>query len=382
MSLVSIRIAICNFPPYVHAHEGGTNFYGPWINSVLETLSDNVAISWIFLQAEKCTQRDMTELLCSDTADIAIHPMLIGSMDRQCLEWSHPLDCTGMVTVDTVRTSPQALLFAPFTTFTWIMYAITVVCLICSMVVLDKKGRRRRHVLRGSMALSGQLDVPDDVHVSIYIVYITFGIFTMLILSVYTADLASYLLNQVDQPATKLKSLIDSNTNFYVMTGAVELQMEMDQGPLTARLRGDYSIVSDPETQLKPIVVPYMMSRKMELEQCGPLRLSYDEMPSMPLGIALRSGFAMNAQIQKRLRQRVLTGRFNDDMKAWIRTKYACDEGESGIARPSLSVMWPVFVIAYVGMGIAFTSRVAPYVYTTRIHPMIMIWQERIRSRQ
>jgi hypothetical protein len=68
-------------------------FLGPWINSVLETLSDNVAISWIFLQAENA-QRDMTELLCSDTADIAIHPMLIGSMDRQCLEWSHPLDCT------------------------------------------------------------------------------------------------------------------------------------------------------------------------------------------------------------------------------------------------------------------------------------------------
>jgi hypothetical protein len=28
------------------------------------------------------------------------------------------------------------------------------------------------------------------------------------------------------------------------------------------------------------------------------------EMPAMPLGIALRSGFAMNAQIQKRLRKR------------------------------------------------------------------------------
>jgi hypothetical protein len=33
----------------------------------------------------------MTEILCSDDADIAMHPMLIGSMDRQCLEWSHPL---------------------------------------------------------------------------------------------------------------------------------------------------------------------------------------------------------------------------------------------------------------------------------------------------
>jgi hypothetical protein len=83
--LVSVRIAICNFPPYVHAHESGTNFYGPWVNSVLESLSENVAISWIYLQAEKCTQRDMTKSCVQTNADIAMHPMLIGSMDRQCL---------------------------------------------------------------------------------------------------------------------------------------------------------------------------------------------------------------------------------------------------------------------------------------------------------
>jgi hypothetical protein len=100
---------------------------------------------------------------------------------------------------------------------------------------------------------------------------------------VYTADLASYLLNQVDQPATKLKSLIDSNTEFYVMSGSAELQMEFDQGPLTANLQGGYSIVSDPETTLKPIVVPYMMSRKWSSRNVD---LSYDEMPAMPLGIA------------------------------------------------------------------------------------------------
>jgi hypothetical protein len=53
------------------------------------------------------------------------------------------------------------------------------------------------------------------------------------------------------------------------VSGSAELQMEFDQGPLTANLQG-YSIVSDPETTLKPIVVPYMMSRKMELAECGP----------------------------------------------------------------------------------------------------------------
>jgi hypothetical protein len=226
------------------------------------------------------------------------------------------------------------------------------------------------------MAMSGQLDVPDDVHISIYILYITFGLFTMLILSVYTADLASYLLNQVDQPATKLKSLIDSNTDFYVMSGSAELQMEFDKGPLTANLQGGYSIVSDPETTLKPIVVPYMMSRKMELAECGPLRLSYDEMPAMPLGIALRSGFAMNAQIQKRLRKRVLSGKFQNEMKAWIRTKYECDEEDMDMVRPSWSVMWPIFTIAYAGIGIAICSRLGPYLYRTRIQPRYIMWQE------
>jgi hypothetical protein len=32
------------------------------------------------------------------------------------------------------------------------------------------------------------------------------------------------------------------------------------------------------------------MMSKNGARECGPLRLSYDEMPAMPLGIALRSG--------------------------------------------------------------------------------------------
>jgi hypothetical protein len=42
--------------------------------------------------------------------------------------------------------------------------------------------------------------------------------------------LASYLLNQVDQPATKLKSLIDSNTEFYVMSGSADYRWNSIRG--------------------------------------------------------------------------------------------------------------------------------------------------------
>jgi hypothetical protein len=147
------------------------------------------------------------------------------------------------------------------------------------MMLMDKKGGRD-DTFHG--VLSGQLTFP-----MMFISPSTFctsrSACSPCLLSVYTADLASYLLNQVDQPATKLKSLIDSNTEFYVMSGSAELQMEFDQGPLTANLQGGYSIVSDPETTLKPIVVPYMMSRKWSSRNVD---LSYDEMPAMPLGIA------------------------------------------------------------------------------------------------
>jgi hypothetical protein len=140
--------------------------------------------------------------------------------------------------------------------------------------------------------------------------------------------------------------------------------MEMDQGPLTARLRGGYSIVSDSETQLKPIVVPghdVQKDEQCDLYGCRTMRCR-----RLPWGIALRSGFKQNAQIQ-RLRQRVTTGRFNDDMKAWIRTKYACDEGESNCLPFSISEAC-IRDRLCTDVGIAFTSRVAPYVYTTRIH--------------
>jgi hypothetical protein len=39
-------------------------------------------------------------------------------------------DCSGLVTVDVTRTSPQAPI-RPFTPFTWFMYALTVFSLYC-----------------------------------------------------------------------------------------------------------------------------------------------------------------------------------------------------------------------------------------------------------
>jgi DNA topoisomerase IB len=97
------------------------------------------------------------------------------------------------------------------------MYALTVFSTLPAMMLMDKKEAGDTH-FTGCYGMSGQLDVPDDVHISI-----TFCTSR----SVHHAhtervhlDLASYLLNQVDQPATKLKSLIDSNTEFYVMSGS------------------------------------------------------------------------------------------------------------------------------------------------------------------
>jgi hypothetical protein len=58
----------------------GTNFYGR--NSVLN-LYQRMSLGYTYRPEN--AHRDMTEILCSDDADIAMHPMLIGSMDRQ---WS------------------------------------------------------------------------------------------------------------------------------------------------------------------------------------------------------------------------------------------------------------------------------------------------------
>jgi hypothetical protein len=109
------------------------------------------------------------------------------------------------------------------------------------MMLMDKGGRRR-HISRGAMYV-WSVDVPDDVHISI-----TFCTSRSACSPCHTervhCGFGFVLLNQVE-PA-KLKSLIDSNTEFYVMSGSAELQMEFDQGPLTANLQGGYSIVSDP----------------------------------------------------------------------------------------------------------------------------------------
>jgi hypothetical protein len=120
---------------------------------------------------------------------------------------------------------------------------------------MDKKGGRRRHISRVLWHV-WSVDVPDDVHISIYILYITFGLHHAHTERVHCGRFVP--AQSSDQPATKLKSLIDSNTEFYVMFRRAT--DGIDQGPLTANLQGGYSIVSDPETTLKPIVVPYMMS--------------------------------------------------------------------------------------------------------------------------
>jgi hypothetical protein len=158
---------------------GGTNFYGPWVNSVLEALSENAAISWIYLQP-KNAHRDMTEILCSDDADIAMHPMLIGSMDRQC----GVVSSFGLFrSRDRRRCSHTAgAPYSPRSHRSHGYVRLTVFYSRLGMMLMERG--RRRHT---KTAMSGQLDVPDDVHISIYILYITFGLFTMLILSVYTA---------------------------------------------------------------------------------------------------------------------------------------------------------------------------------------------------
>jgi hypothetical protein len=376
-TLVGVRIALCNFPPFVHAQPDGGNFYGPWVNAVLDALTESVAVTWTNLVDGACSHRELTELLCNDAADIAIHPMLLGSLDRQCVEWSYPMDSTGLVLVDDPHVRPRALLFAPFTTTTWLVYAATVACLILAMVLLDETGNRRRHVLRGTMAISGQMDVPGDAGSSIYILYTTFGIFTMLVLSVYTADLTSYLTQQATQPTTRLKGLIDDKKAFYVMGGVSEVQLDLDRGALTVALGGGYSIVTDPDTRLRPILVPAMVGRKMAAQACDRLRVSADEMQTLPVGIAMRSGFAMNQQIQRSLRHRVTSGKLHAEMMGWIRTKYECMPADAIAARPTLTVMWPIFTVAYVGIVVAVVVRFAPAIVKERVYPQVLVYRSR-----
>jgi hypothetical protein len=84
--------------------------------------------------------------------------------------------------------------------------------------------------------MSGQLDVPDDVHISIHFVHHVRPVHHAHTERVH-CGFGFVPAQSSDQPATKLKSLIDSNTDLR----HVWLRRATDgirSGPLTANLQG------------------------------------------------------------------------------------------------------------------------------------------------
>jgi hypothetical protein len=76
------------------------------------------------------------------------------------------------------------------------------------------------------------------------------------------------------------------------------------------------------------------------------LSVCHDEMPAV--GYRLRSGFALNAQIQKRLRKRffLVGSKTNESVDSH---KIQCDEEDMDMVRPSWSVMWPILPLRTLG---------------------------------
>lgn len=317
----AFRLAMCDLAPYaVWTPDGGAR--GAWLGPLRAVLASlNVTSAAVAPPgAGDCGPRSLLAMLRASQADAAVYPFLarargdLGNGTRT----AYPIDVGAPVFVSAATTPAPNVIVDPLTPGAWLLFAAIAAGMVAAEVVVDRRARRPRPVLRAlTAALTGDVQLRGGSPLELCVLKAWASAFSLLFLAVYTALMASIMLEETVERQTMQDALADGKR--VAVTPNLRPQLRVGRSALSRLVTTRYRAVRVERALANlPVLTSGPMAAWMRQHSCGALDLSYNELAHAPVSVALRAG-AAPAGFDGALMRAVQRGAFDGAVKAFLR---------------------------------------------------------------
>lgn len=318
---VAVRLGVCHFPPFTYVLNGAV--FGPWVWAAQNAVPDNSTYEFVRLDDDNCTMSNMLGGISAAAYDVAVHPMV---MDAECdsCSWSYPLSGNGLVTVMMDDHSEKKSIFIDvFPDEAWYCIAALSFAFMASAIAMEWPRARFHHMGYTFLSLITHLHTPDCISGGTYVLYANMVVFATLILSLYTAELTSTILQDKIPLGTNIRGLVNSGRPFTVVDGGPLMQMKYEYPQAAYDVLPQSSALKE---DALPTLMLYEQGEMLVKGSCDPLASTSGAISRVAYSMAFRTDFEGRREMDVRLRELSVTDTMETTMLTWITKKYACVE--------------------------------------------------------
>jgi hypothetical protein len=266
---------------------------------------------------------NMLEGLSSAAFDVAVHPMIMDAECESCT-WSYPLTSNGLVTVVAEDTSTRLKIFIDvFPTEVWYCVGAVAIAFMMSAVMMEWSRARFNHIAYTVLSLTANMHTPDCITGGTYILYANMVVFTTMIISLYTAELTSIVLQEKVPLGVNIRGLVESGKPFSVVDGGPSQQLAFEYPD------ADYNVLPQNlalSMDSLPTLMLFEQGDMLTKGSCDPLASKSGAINRIVYSMAFRKGFEARDTMNQYLRQLSVSDTLDATMKTWITQKYTCVE--------------------------------------------------------
>jgi hypothetical protein len=328
-----IRLAFCDRPPYA-IFDG--EYRGAWLSVVSGIIqARNMTVEYVQGPSEKCDTNPRVALigmLQSGASDIALYPFIFNNTegDAEGLLSAYPIENGSPIFVSERRVADVSVFFDPFDQGGWGHVVILMVLAVAAAVTIDTVGRRWRHLPRMLMSLFGTTELPDNVDVSHWIIYIWTATLSTVVMTLYTSVMSQILLLNTVKIDTFAKAYEEGQQ--ISVTWDVAEQMTISRSPFALALNGNFHIVAERDALANlPILVSWPVASMMKQQSCEDLDLAYRELSKVSYSTLMRPEVpdwfygdvqqaVFNREFPKAVQSFVKDAPFCKDKSMWVST--------------------------------------------------------------
>eukprot|EP00878_Enallax_costatus_P044544 GHUV01053208.1.p1 GENE.GHUV01053208.1~~GHUV01053208.1.p1 ORF type:complete len:468 (+),score=104.28 GHUV01053208.1:524-1927(+) len=342
--------------------------------------------------------------LTSGRADLALFPLTLTTQRAQYIQHTQPYMDEGYgLLVRTGSVDPGYSFLMPFETFTWVMLILALFLTICIIFVLDSISRSARlkaierthghiklqtvrkrdklmgHAIETVMMAVGSGSTPTTRSCSVKVMFVSWAIFCVIMLSAYTANLTANLT--VNQMASAIKSLSDlkesslpfgvpaqSSISSYFSNSSDQAARALHAKMMEFRVP-DEAVEAVRDGKIAAYISDYpTVQYYTQVPPCD-LALGSDTIGSGALVIGLSPNSTIRQKLDAALLQLSEAGYLAELRRKWFVEASRCslqDSDASGKGRLSVHQAWSVFLVLAGGAAIAVVVALLEVIYYKR----------------
>lgn len=343
MSNHHFRLGICNFPPFTYLDHGSA--YGPWLSLIRDALPRNATSAIVMYGGAACSSKGMLQSIAAGEIDVAVHPMVMDGACDGCM-WSYPLASNGLVMVSGLESQDADIFLSAFTFRAWLVMAAVMAAFVLSTVVMEWRRSRWSNAPHTVLTLAANLHMAPDVMASTYTLYAAMVVCSTLMISLYTADMTSTVLQEKTLVGSNVKAVIASGKPFSAVVGGPVLQMGMEY-PNAAFT----TVTAEAAETSLPCLMLWEQGERLVNKMCDPVVSVSGAMNRIPYSMALSPAHPGIEQVNFRLKEASLADTIQRDMVSWIPQRYTCVENAA--VQVDRSMMRPLLLATLVVYGAA-----------------------------